>query len=84
VRRIADSAALKEDVMLHNWKNWQAIALGCSVILAPWLVGLAFGLELLVLTAVMTGLMLASLIGVAALVVLGADLLKSVGRTTRL
>jgi hypothetical protein len=63
--------------MMNDGKNRQAIALVCLVIVAPWLVGLAFGSSSLVQNAMIAGFLVASIVGVAALVTLGVGLFRS-------
>jgi hypothetical protein len=58
-------------------KNWQTIALASLAIVGPWLIGLAWGLESLVLYALLTSFLAAILIGIAALMSLGWALFRS-------
>jgi hypothetical protein len=63
--------------MFLNLKNWQTIALASLVIIGPWLIGVAWGLQSAVLSALFASFVVAILIGIAALISLGFALFRS-------
>jgi hypothetical protein len=64
-------------MVLWDWKRCETVVLVSLVILAPWLIALAFGSALSSLTVMAAGILAGALIGIGALAVLGAGLFKS-------
>lgn len=61
-----------------HWNPWLTVAIGCLVVMSPWLAALVLGTQMVVLNAIMAGAVLAAAVGVLAL----ASLLIAMFRRT--